>query len=146
MRDLAELLIERGLVELTLERSAIGHLEIDGALDDVPARFLIDTGASSTVIDRASAEARSLTRETSNERAAGLGTIGQATEATEARLRLGSLDLGRVKVAVLDLSHVNAALAQHGAGAIDGVIGNDLLIARQAILDVVGARLYLLPP
>jgi clan AA aspartic protease (TIGR02281 family) len=142
--SLSDFCARAGFVQVSLTRNAIGHLQIDAEIDGRPATLLLDTGASNTVLDGRSAAERGLALASSAETAAGLGTIGQTlSTAVLGQLRLGVWSAREVKVAVIDLSHVNAALASKEARAVDGVLGNDLLLRHAAIIDLAAPALYL---
>ncbi|MEJ2085350.1 MAG: hypothetical protein P8Y44_06695, partial [Acidobacteriota bacterium] len=74
----------------------------------------------------------------------GVGISGPVRLAKIAELRLSNLQLQELDVAVLDLSGINAGLRSHQANQIDGVLGADVLLSREAIIEVAPAMLHLL--
>ena len=76
---LHEFLSSRGYVSLLLQKTIVGHFEAHVLVNGKKARFLIDTGASNTVVDHKSAAQYTLLIEDSNEAAGGgLGTSTQS--------------------------------------------------------------------
>ena len=47
------------------------------------------------------------------------------------------------QIVLFDLDHVNTALIEHNANAIDGIIGADILEKGEAVIDYKKKRLYL---
>ncbi|HEX8152195.1 MAG TPA: retropepsin-like aspartic protease [Thermoanaerobaculia bacterium] len=137
-------LTSRGYTEIRLARNAVGHFELDAAIDGTTLRFLLDTGASRTVLDAGAAMRLGLALESSEQRAGGVGTASHAVQLTTVgSFSIGQVALGSRRVAVLDLSHVSASLTGHGGNAIDGAIGGDILGERDAIIEYTTAALYL---
>src|SRR5262245_9316559 len=89
---LAGYLLPRGFVAIPLRVNTIGHFEMAVTVEGHAAQFLLDTGASHTVVARPSAERFGLDLSPSAERAGGVGTAGSVTEtAVVKRLTLGTL-------------------------------------------------------
>jgi hypothetical protein len=132
---------------LPLECNAIGHFELQARINGEPVRLLLDTGASHTVLDPLAADRLNLTRGNSHERGGGVGSTDQEVQTTSIlSMRVGEVELGERSLYVLDLGHVNQALARLGGAAIDGAVGGDILRPREAIIDYAGSTLYLRPP
>ena len=51
------------------------------------------------------------------------------------KLQIGDLILKDYQTVLLDLSHVNQSYLQAGLKAIDGIIGNDILMKHKAVID-----------
>ncbi len=119
--------------------------------------FVVDTGAESTVIDRALAKSLAIER-SHPQPANGIGpdpaqapvAMGQTRPV---HLRLGDLDHAGMLWTV-DLGPLNrsaaALVAEAAAGPaplpVEGILGMDLLMAYQAILDVGRGTLYVRAP
>lgn len=104
-------------------------------INDVEAHFVIDTGASHTVVDsnRLNRFSDKPKLEKQEALSTGLGTNEMQSAVTQLKtIRLGELTLQRRKVAVLDLSHINQTYRALGLKEIDGVLGCDLLKKYQA--------------
>lgn len=142
--DLAAFLTAHGFTAVPLQVNAVGHFECAAHVNGRPARLLLDTGASHTVLATPSAERLGLRTTPSTERAHGVGASSHATEtAVLDELRLGDVRLQGVAVWTFDLAHVNGALAARGGAPVDGALGGDVLRPAQAVIDYARATLYL---
>jgi clan AA aspartic protease (TIGR02281 family) len=145
---LDEFLTAQGYVPVPLTCNAVGHFEIAAAsIDGHEVRLLLDTGASHTVVDHASAERLGLASEASSRRGGGVGGAEQAvTAGTLGRLDVGPTAFRDVPVFVMDLGHVSRALESQGGSAIDGAVGGDLMRPSEAVIDYARSTLYLRVP
>ncbi len=137
-----------GYQAVPMTRHGDAHLTVDVRLNDVPGTFILDTGAGRSVIDRA-AQARF--DRSGQAQAGGRATGAGGTDLALAtlpgsRLRIGAYQDDAFTVHFLALDHVNTAFRQRGVGAVDGVIGADILKRGAAIIDYPGLRLYLRNP
>lgn len=114
------------------------HLLVDAVVNDQPAKFIVDTGASQTVMDKEQSKKfiGSMSVEESETKSKGLGTDSMQSFTTS----LNSLQIGEMKIedqdiVLLDLSHVVNSYLEMGLPAVDGVIGGDILSARKAVID-----------
>lgn len=115
-------------------------------INNVDALFVIDTGASHTVLD--SNRLRHFTEnpvlENQEALSTGLGTNQMQSSVTKLKsLQLGKLKLYKQKVAVLDLSHINATYNALGLDEIDGVLGCDLLKKLRAEISFSSRKIFL---
>ena len=141
---LPEFLASQGYVEIPLTRTSVGQIEVQAEVNGEEALLLVDTGASGTVFDEASAGRLRLISTGAGETAAGLGTSNQVTAMCHLEsLQIGALRLAPVQIRIIDMSHVNLVLRQRGARACDGVVGADILIGRAAVIDYHNFKLYL---
>jgi predicted aspartyl protease len=116
------------------------HLFIRARINGKAARFLVDTGASRTVVDQTrilgffdegKAEFEHL-----DSKSTGLGTNSMESKTILLRtLSFGRLKLNDYQTAALDLTHVNQSYSLLRMKEIDGVIGGDLLYRLQAVID-----------
>jgi clan AA aspartic protease (TIGR02281 family) len=144
LAELAAFLGARGFAAVPLAVNAVGHFELEAEVNGRPARLLLDTGASHTVLATPSAARLGLRTAPSTERAGGVGAADHATEvAVVDELRLGAVRLRDVAVWTFDLGHVNRALAARGGAPIDGAVGGDVLRPAAAVIDYARATLYL---
>lgn len=100
-------------------------------------RFVIDTGASKTVMDTNRillfADKKGIKKH--HELSTGLGTSSMPSSLIFIpSLKIGTLELKNVEMVLLDLSHVNATYELLNHKAIDGVLGNDILKNLGAII------------
>lgn len=126
------------------------HIFIRGRINGKKARFLVDTGASRSVLDRNRLKRFFARSEEVLEKVDKLST-GLGTNSMESNMALlpllsfGRILIRRYHMAVLDLSHVNDSYAQLGLARIDGVIGGDILLRFQAVIDYRSKDVRLTP-
>lgn len=122
------------------------HLFVKATLNGQPVRLLLDTGASKTVFDKTSLETL-LGKDALldiDELSVGLGTSAmQGQQAVLQKWVLGKQTYKNYTVAVLDLSHVNQTYQSIGVKPIIGVLGNDILMERKAIINYQNLSLTL---
>ena len=99
---------------------------------------VLDTGASKTAFDKTllqQANGSALITESSI-LSTGLGTNSMASfTANIPDMRIGRLKIPEFEVAVLDLSTINFAYAQMGHPQVLGVIGGDILMRYNAVIN-----------
>jgi clan AA aspartic protease (TIGR02281 family) len=135
---------DQGYVRIATRRLRSGHYQAMAQVDGQRLSLIIDSGASTSILDNSTAARLGIPIGQSRTRVSGLGA--RAQRAWSARLddvRLGALRLDSIPVVVLDLSHVNESLSDEGIEFADGVIGADLLAARRAVFDFTSGVLYL---
>lgn len=102
------------------------------------ANVIIDTGASKTVFDKTRIE-KYVSHKNFDENdklSSGLGTNTMASHTTMIKkLKIGELEIADYKTVLLDLSHVNESYSQVGLQAVDGVLGCDILVKYNAVID-----------
>ncbi|MDO6426808.1 pepsin/retropepsin-like aspartic protease family protein [Thalassotalea sp. 1_MG-2023] len=126
-----------------LELLPSGHLIVDVVIKGETAKFIVDTGASSSVIDKKLVKKLSLTP-LSNE-ASIQGYVPGEHVLEMLKYRLNEVDLGGlVKSEIVfveqDLSPMFQGLSQY---EIQGIIGQEILAKFGLLLDVSKAKLYL---
>jgi hypothetical protein len=122
------------LVPFAHERS--GHISVVARLSGVQARLIVDTGSGLTCLDRAMLVHYGLAVTSRSRTGGGLGTSSMAMASVAAHdLRLPGVDLSRIKLFAVDLSHLNVALARARVEPIAGVLGADVLHRRRAVID-----------
>jgi predicted aspartyl protease len=131
------------IAEIPLERGPAGHLLIRVRIDDQSERlFLIDSGASGTVISAtalSAAEYERVRAEAEEVHAAG-GSLPEARKLSVDQVTLGPLTTGQLDLTVLDLGHLQGGLGT----AIDGILGLDVLaLYNVCCLDLLHNRLVL---
>ncbi|HLC83538.1 MAG TPA: hypothetical protein VJI69_06890, partial [Bacteroidia bacterium] len=66
----------------------------------------------------------------------GLGTnTMQSEQVTVKKIKIGELEIENYKTILLDLSHVNQSYEQIGLKPVDGVLGSDILLKFNAVID-----------
>lgn len=114
------------------------HLIVTSVFSDgTKGYWAIDTGASKTVFDKNKKEKYSV----SDEKADQVHTAGisekpvKTTIAYLHPLSLGKLKLKKLKVALLDLSHINKLYSKTAHLKICGLVGGDFLMKYRARID-----------
>jgi hypothetical protein len=114
------------------------HLLVEVKIGRKRYKLVLDTGASKTVFDQTMlAQAHTNVNVQSTDRlSAGLGTLTmQSFTAVLPELKIGRLKLSDFVVAVLDLSTINQAYAQLNHPQVLGVLGGDILMRYNAVID-----------
>lgn len=127
---------------ITLEQLIIPptgiHLITKITINRKVARFVVDTGASQTVLDanRISHFIPKGNKRNHHSKTAGIGTNEiESAVITLPHLRLGEITVKNFEIVLLDLSHVNKSYSDMGFKNIDGILGSDLLKKFNAIID-----------
>lgn len=119
------------------------HLFITAYVGRFKLRMLIDTGASKSILTHSAAKKIKARLTKSEYTAAGLGTVSAESWFTTVKtLRIGLLKISNYTFGVLDLSHVNDLYKQLNHPTFDGILGCDLLIQQQMVIDLKKKRLY----
>jgi predicted aspartyl protease len=139
-------LANNGYVRIPLITSNIGHLQVMVRLQNESGFFIVDTGASITLIDKPFAKQASLNWTYPKEQVnISGGRAQELLEVAEVQLQIDQLAFQLPQLYVGDLSNINKALTQKGSRGISGVLGADILLARSAIIDYKTAAMYLKP-
>ena len=114
------------------------HLLIKVYINKKVANLIIDTGASKTVFDKTRIEkfVKERTFEKHESLSSGLGTnTMQSEQVTIKKIKIGELEIENYKTILLDLSHVNQSYEQVGLKPVAGVLGSDILLKYNAVID-----------
>ena len=106
------------------------HIFIKGKIQGVSLDFLIDTGASKSVIDKKFAEDnfKPLKIKKTEHQTTGLGAnIPNSEFVTLRRVKIGDHRISPVEFALLDLEMVNSAYTAAGLDPVEAIIGGDIL-------------------
>lgn len=120
------------------------HLVIKAKINGVSGSFILDTGASNSCVGFDVVGQFKLHAIDSQTLAAGAGATNMITQISHNN----ELNLGRWKnpdfeLVIFDLTHVNQALQQHKSKPVHGIIGADILIKSDAIIDYEQNVLFL---
>lgn len=115
------------------------HILIEGHFyDTTPASWIIDTGASKTVLDVNLKKFYEIA-ESDNEDDFQSAGINQGMMETSvgilSYLCFGNLEITGQKVALIDLNHVNEIYGKYTSCRIAGLLGGDILMNYKCIID-----------
>lgn len=122
------------------------HLLVQVKVNAKNALMVLDTGASSTVFDTKRIRTFIGNKKIKKDEklATGLGTNSmQSHRVVVTKMKIGSKILNEIPVILIDLSNVNKAYRQMGHKQIDGIIGCDILVRFNAVIDVGNKKLQL---
>ena len=142
-QPLAKLMSASGFIEIPLEKNAFGHYIARAKINGEDASFLIDSGATTSIIDTSFIMQQQIQTEDSDIRAVGVG--GQQGFMKQAHLQeasIGEHDMSKTEIKVLDMSHINNVYANNDVSPINGIIGADYLRAHQTIVDFDSQTLW----
>ncbi|MEO1922769.1 MAG: retropepsin-like aspartic protease [Sphingomonadaceae bacterium] len=142
----AEALCALGYISIPLRTLASGHHIVAGSINGVPATFVVDSGAGRTVV-HSPYVAQFFLDTSSGEQGTAIGA-GGSTAVSAAPIRELMISTTRTsleRVYAMDLTHVVNALDSLAGDPIHGIVGQDVMQAQHAIIDVQEARLYLKP-
>ncbi len=122
------------------------HLLVEAEVNTEKIHLLADTGASKTAFDinyfskRIANDAIQNAEQVST----GLGTnTMESYETNFEHFQIGELILTDYRAALLDLSHVNFVYEKLNLSNIQGVLGNDILVKYNALIDYKHKQIWL---
>ena len=116
--------------------SPTNHFLIEGTINEVFTRFILDSGAGRCCIGAAKASELGLMVTQSDQIASGVGEgYMNRFEVLVPQMTIGNHQMTDLKLVALDLSYVNQALESIGEVEVYGIIGGDLLLQYGVILD-----------
>jgi len=123
------------------------HILMEGKINGKTARLLIDTGASRTVFDLERIRLflpEDHPLEKIDKLSTGLGTNTMESQVVVLKkFRLGRITLENYKAVALNMKHINQSYKMLGYPLIDGVLGGDLLLQLNAVIDYKNMRIRL---
>ncbi|HLV46570.1 MAG TPA: retropepsin-like aspartic protease [Flavobacterium sp.] len=144
MQNLNEALKDAGYKKVGFKYSKTNHLLVKARINGISGDFILDTGASATCVSKEAVAYFNLQSEQSETKASGAGAVDMETALSENNeLKLGYWKIKSFSLIVLDLSHVNQALTMQNVKPVHGIIGADVLLKGQAIIDYGQKKLYL---
>lgn len=115
------------------------HLVLEGKLADGKKIFwIVDTGASKTVFDSSLEDYYKLVEAGSHEQYQSAGiSVGMVETRVGSidKMKMGKLKIKNLKVALIDLSHVNEIYRKYRDIQIAGLLGSDIMKAYGCIID-----------
>lgn len=144
MKKLQELLKKEKYKKIKFKVTKTQHITIKATINGIKGDFILDTGASNSCVGFESIELFSLKASNSKTKASGAGATGMKTQlASDNHLEIGTWKCLDFHLVIFDLSHVNEALRQHKTKEVQGIIGADVLLEGDAIIDYSSKYLYL---
>jgi predicted aspartyl protease len=120
------------------------HLLVEIVVFGQKLLAVVDTGASRSVFDKSFIETNVKDLDNTEEtHATTLFTTSSTLQATIPKIKIGSLTLKNYEAVALDLEAVNQAYQGLGHPPISAIIGGDLLLKYQAIINYKKMKLYL---
>jgi hypothetical protein len=118
-----------------LEEDTI-HLLVEAVADGLENHWwVVDTGASKSVVDRAVA-VLFVGEESAGAMATGLGQeMVETSTAFLSHLSLGGHRFEPLQVAIVDLHHINDEYAKYSDKRIAGLLGSDFFYREKAVID-----------
>ena len=124
------------------------HLIAEGMINNKPARFVVDTGASRTVFDK-DRILDFIDNPEFNEKegiSAGIGGTDLSSFIFNIEeLSFGNLKINDYQAVAMDLSNVNNSYAMLKIPPVDGVLGGDLMKKYQAVINYKLKKMRLTP-
>jgi len=123
------------------------HLMINSELPDgTQGKWVIDTGASKSVFDSSLGKYYQTIEGGGQDEmlSAGIG-IGEfeAKKGIIEKIKLEGLKVNKLKVALIDLAHINELYSKYASVKICGLIGSDFLYEHNAIINYSSRELIL---
>ena len=129
---------------IPLRFSKSHHLIGAFLLNEKPAFFLIDTGASNSCVDKTRADYFCIEAEGDDLPLQGAGQEKLYAQASrKSSLHYLDKEIQQLSFMLIDMNTINAALAEQEEAKIDGIIGADILHKKKAIIDYDQCCLYL---
>jgi len=138
-------MMKKNYKEISLRLNAIGHLETEVTIDEIETIFLVDTGASNTVIDIGFAKDNLLEFEPIEMQGGGVGTSQMVLFHKQINLfKINDFEIPLFDLYATDFQHIKDSLTKKGVTEpCNGVIGADILIRYNAVIDYGNMKLYL---
>jgi len=131
-------------IKIPLFEMPTGHHYAEIRVNGMLGTFLLDTGASKSCVGVEESPQFSIIPKEGPREAAGAGSEKLVVHPSEkSSLSYEKYQLGKLNFLLLDLSAINASLANEGADAIDGILGADFFYKKKAIICYQPAVLYL---
>ena len=106
---------------------------IDLLVNDVPAIFLIDTGASNSCVDLNKVKKFNLKYNSTIENSSSAtGEINNSFISYENKITIGDLIHENLKLILFDMNYINKSINTFQKIEIDGILGSEILVALKA--------------
>lgn len=144
MPSLKKTLSKKGYIRIPVKITKTNHIIIKVFINGIKGRFILDTGASNSCVGLDEVSLFSIETTISDVKAAGAGAVGMDTQKSLGnKLKIGGWKTKKFDLVVFDMSHVNQALVEYKEKEINGIIGADILLRGNAIIDYKNSCFYL---
>lgn len=148
--SISQFITSMGYIPVAFRQSAAGQLIINAKINDVEGVYILDSGASHTVVDAKQMDTLKLKLNYNERELTGGGLGAHSIENVPSynnKLEMNNFKIDNQIVAVMSLESAWESLAQVGAhDELFGIIGVDLLKTGNALIDFSNMTLYLLQP
>lgn len=144
--NVAEAMCRMGFQAIPMRSLMSGHHIVDGTLNGKAATFAVDTGAGMSVLHAPYGPAY-LGKATSTASGVAIGAGGQTSlsQYPVQELTIAGTATGLKHIVAVDIGTVVEALQGIAGKPIHGIIGQDVMRAQHALVDVQQSILYLRP-
>ncbi|MBN2348453.1 MAG: clan AA aspartic protease [Bacteroidales bacterium] len=121
---------------ITLEEGSY-HIFVRVHINGREANFIVDTGASKTVVDWNISDLEFYDNKPSEKLHAAAVDNGQlkTRNAKLSSLQIGNIFIRDLEVAAIDLSHINKLYSDYSDAKISGLLGSDFLYKHKVIIN-----------
>lgn len=134
-----------GFTAVPLREVRTGHHLVEAQVNGRTGRFILDTGANASVVDREFAAELGLTGpSTGFGGAIGVGGGGQARQVGIGSMTIEGMPIRQSRLVVAELGQILDMLNRVAGVKVYGILGQDVLNEHRAIIDVARPMLYLM--
>ena len=145
--NLKEYLTSHNYTKIKLKRLKSNHFELKATINGVKGRFILDTGASNTLVDHEHHDLFNLKVQETDVKVTGAGAVDMESKLSKKnKIKIGKWSQKKTAIVLFNLTHVNSGLNSLNIPPIDGIIGTDVLKKGKAIIDYDQKYLYLKLP
>ena len=143
--SLSKYLNQKGYVKKKLKLTKTSHFKTTAVVNGVKGKFIVDTGASNTCIDKNLAEKFKLSLEqVESEEIVSVGAKNnEVFVGPDNTVKLSKWKAKDIVIVAIDLDHVNYGLTKAGAKPVDGILGADILKRGNVVIDYKNNLMYL---
>jgi len=144
---LKDYLLDQGYTKIKLKLTKTNHFEMKAKINGVSGRFILDTGASNTLVDSSNVEMFHLLVEDSDVKVTGAGASNMDSKVSKKNnIKIGNWTHTKTVIVLFNLTHVNLGLESLNVEPVNGIVGTDILKKGKAIIDYEKKYLYLKLP
>lgn len=141
---LQDFLLEQGYSKIKLKLLKSNHFELKAKINNIKGRFILDTGASNTLVDNNALNMFNLNIEATDIKVTGAGATNMDSKVSKKNtVKIGKWENKKTVIVLFSLIHVNNGLSSLDIEPINGIIGTDVLKKGKAIIDYEKKYLYL---